>query len=263
MIVGILLFLCCVVACLIGSISGLGGGIIIKPIVDSLNIMDLQAIGFLSNCTVFTMAIMSLYRNKKSKIKLGLIPIFLGIGAIIGGIIGKKIFTIFSEIFSNNIIGKIQYIMLLVMNSSILIYVLNKTKIKSKIIKSKVISIVFGISLGIISTFLGIGGGPLNIAILYYFYSLDAKKATMTSLVIVFFSQLSSLATTIIEGVPEFKILHLFVMCFGAIIGGLIGGNILKKLDNSKTQSFFVKVLIFLIGLNIFNLLCYFEIINF
>lgn len=253
-----ILFLCCLLACLIGALSGLGGGIIIKPVVDILDIMSLETLGFLSNCTVFTMALVSLFRNRKTKINLDKsIPIFLGIGSIIGGILGKNGFTYLLGVFSSGNVAIVQYVILLTMNICILLYVLNKHKIKTKQVKSKIISIIFGTILGIMSSFLGIGGGPINIAMLYYFYSLSAKEATITSLVIIFFSQTSSLIATIIGGVPTFNISHLVVMCLGAVVGAILGGHILRKMDNSKTQSFFVKVLIFLIILSAYNLINY------
>ena len=47
----------------IGSICGVGGGVIIKPVLDAMNIMSVSAISFLSGCTVF---VMSLYNVSRS-----------------------------------------------------------------------------------------------------------------------------------------------------------------------------------------------------
>ena len=61
-----------------------------------------------------------------------------------------------------------------------------------------------------ISAFLGIGGGPLNIAILYYFFSMPPKVIVKNSLFIILFSQAASFMTTIItHTVPPFDILFL------------------------------------------------------
>lgn len=249
----IILFFVCLIACIIGAISGIGGGIIIKPVVDSLNIMSISTLNFLSGCTILSMSIVSLYRNKNVKLNFD-IPIFLGIGASIGGIIGKQLFDIVGKNFDNSIVGFIQSILLFIINIFILFYMFIKHKLKSKKIKSKIITVMLGCFLGIISSFLGIGGGPINIAVIYYFYSLEAKQTVLSSLIVVFFSQLSSLILTFCIGTPIFEYTSLIFMCLGGVFGALIGSKISKKMDNDKTQKFFIGVLLFLIAINIYNI---------
>ena len=89
----------------------------------------------------------------------------------------------------------IQSIILLIINVVIIFYMKNKSSIRTLKIN---ICILIGLSLGIISSFLGIGGGPLNIAVLYYFLSMSAKESTINSLFIIFFSQVTSLVTTLL-----------------------------------------------------------------
>lgn len=250
---GIILFFVCLIACIIGAISGIGGGIIIKPVLDSLNIMSMSTLNFLSGCTILSMSIVSLYRNKNVKLNFA-IPIFLGIGASMGGIIGKQLFDIIGKNFDNSIVGFIQSILLFIINIFILFYMFIKYKLKSKKIKSKIITIILGCLLGIISSFLGIGGGPINIAVIYYFYSLEAKQTVLSSLIVVFFSQLSSLILTFCIGTPIFEYTSLIFMCLGGVFGALIGSKISKNMDNDKTQKFFISVLFFLIIINIYNI---------
>ena len=250
---GIILFFVCLIACIIGAISGIGGGIIIKPVLDSLNIMSMSTLNFLSGCTILSMSIVSLYRNKNVKLNFA-IPIFLGIGASVGGIIGKQLFDIVGKNFDNSIVGFIQSILLFIINIFILFYMFIKYKLKSKKIKSKIITIILGCLLGIISSFLGIGGGPINIAVIYYFYSLEAKQTVLSSLIVVFFSQLSSLILTFCIGTPIFEYTSLIFMCLGGVSGALIGSKISKNMDNDKTQKFFISVLFFLIIINIYNI---------
>ena len=249
----IILFLVCLLACMIGSISGIGGGIIIKPVIDSLGIMSISSLSFLSSCTVFVMSIVSLSKTKGKNIKINVsIPIFLGIGASLGGIVGKQLFDIIAIRFHNNKVGLIQSILLFAINIFILIFMFIKNKIKTKNIKSRTITILLGGLLGIISSFLGIGGGPLNIAIIYYFYSLQPKETAYSSLIVVFFSQLSSLIFTFCIGLPEYNYIYLILMCFGGVCGALTGSNISKKLNDDKIHIFFIFVLTGLIFLNIF-----------
>lgn len=43
-------------ACLLGKMCGMGGGVIIKPVIDALGIMPVASINFLSACTVLGMS---------------------------------------------------------------------------------------------------------------------------------------------------------------------------------------------------------------
>ena len=44
------------------------------------------------------------------------------------------------------------------------------------------------ITLGILSSFLGIGGGPINLVVLFFFFSMDTKTAAQNSLYTILFS---------------------------------------------------------------------------
>lgn len=50
-----LVFLVCFAASVVGSICGIGGGVIIKPVLDAFGIMDVSTLSFLSGCTVLSM----------------------------------------------------------------------------------------------------------------------------------------------------------------------------------------------------------------
>ena len=49
-----------------GSICGIGGGVIIKPVLDAVGIMSVSSISFLSGCTVLAMSLVSVYKNIKA-----------------------------------------------------------------------------------------------------------------------------------------------------------------------------------------------------
>ena len=65
--------------------------------------------------------------------------------------------------------------------------------------------VVIGIFLGVMSSFLGIGGGPINLVVLYYFFSMAAKTAAQNSLYIILVSQITSLATTFVTNTDVYK----------------------------------------------------------
>ena len=52
-----LVFLIAFGASLIGGICGIGGGVIIKPLLDMMGVADVAMVSFLSSCTVLSMAL--------------------------------------------------------------------------------------------------------------------------------------------------------------------------------------------------------------
>ena len=50
-------------ASLLGPLCGIGGGVIIKPVVDALGVMDVATVSFLSSASVLTMALATLAQN--------------------------------------------------------------------------------------------------------------------------------------------------------------------------------------------------------
>ncbi len=245
------LFLVAIGASTIGAISGMGGGVIIKPVMDAVSGLSASTISFMSCCTVLTMALSTYIRGIKTHYKLDysiLVP--LALGGAIGGVTGKTIFSLVEELGN---ISLIQATSLLIVYISILIYVLNKSHITTKTVNGLVPSLTIGIILGCVSAFLGIGGGPINIAVLSYFYSTSPKVTAKNSLFIILFSQLTSFGTTLISGVPTFNTIALTLMCSGAVVGALIGGKCSKLLSEKSVDNLFITVLSVLIALGCYN----------
>ena len=81
-------------ASIAGAICGIGGGVIIKPVLDAFGVLSVSTISFLSSCTVLCMTCYSVIKGKMSgesliDMRTGT-P--LGIGAAIGGVAGKSMF---------------------------------------------------------------------------------------------------------------------------------------------------------------------------
>lgn len=256
----LILFFVCIIASSIGAIVGAGGGVIIKPVLDMLGILPVSTVSFCSGCTVLGMSISSLIRGRKGDVKLQLkTSSALAVGAVIGGLIGKWLFEVVRSSFSNeNTLGAVQAACLAVITFAVLLYICNKEKIPSLRVESIWLSILIGTFLGVISSFLGIGGGPNNIAILFFFFSMNAKEAAKNSLYIIVFSQLSSLFSTLATGsVPEFAWSHLTCMVAGGIGGALIGAYVSKKLDNTGVEKLLRGLTVVIILINIYNVLKY------
>lgn len=248
-------------ASIIGSICGIGGGVIIKPLLDATEILSVSTVSFLSGCTVLSMSLVSVITVSYQSKKLGVTSIELregtplAIGAAIGGIFGKAFFQIATEILQNdNKVGAIQAAILVFMTLGTLIYTVNSRNIKSYNLKNRLLCVLIGLALGILSSFLGIGGGPINLVVLAFFFSMPIKKAAMNSLYIILFSQSTSFLSTVIgENVPKFDVIVLVLMVSGGITGALIGKSATKKISSKLVHKLFIILMTIIVGINILN----------
>lgn len=258
----IAIFFICFSASIIGTVCGIGGGVIIKPSLDSFGFLDVVSISFLSGTCVLAMSSYSVLKSKLSKAniikKRTSFP--LAIGASLGGIIGKYLFNYIKEI-SNRAekIGGIQALILGLITILTLIYTIYKDKIKSYKIINIYLCFIIGLVLGIMSSFLGIGGGPINLVVLYFFFTMSTKEAVENSIYIIFFSQLASLLQGIFtRTIPDFSFSTLIIMVFAGVLGAFVGKKINSKIDNKIVESLFIILMSLLILLNIYNIYKYF-----
>lgn len=258
--IAILLFFICIIASSVGAVVGAGGGVIIKPAVDMFGLLPVSTASFCSGCTVLGMSLSSLIRNRKDGIKLQLrTSTALALGAIAGGLIGQRLFDLLIEVFQNEkLIGGIQSIILTIIMVLVFIYICKKDKIQSKKVEHLWVSLIIGIVLGMTSAFLGIGGGPANVAVLFYFFSMNAKEAAKNSLYIIIFSQLASLFLSLGSGtVPEFEWIQLVSMIAGGISGAFVGSAISKRMNNSGVERLLKGLLVLIIIMDIYNVVKY------
>ena len=116
-----------------GAICGIGGGVIIKPTLDLFQMTSVSS--FLSGCTVLSMSLYSVGRgllahDSTVDFKTGT-P--LALGAALGGVFGKQLFTAVKEAASNpNVVGGVQAGCLAIVTIYTLAYTVNKTHIKTR-----------------------------------------------------------------------------------------------------------------------------------
>lgn len=253
----LLAFLVSFIASTTGAICGIGGGVIIKPTLDLFQMASVSTISFLSGCTVLSMSCYSVIMNltaheKAVDFRTGT-P--LALGAAIGGIVGKQLFTIVRNTASDpNLVGSVQAVFLALITIGTLVYTVNKTKISTHYVQNKLLCVGIGTALGIVSSFLGIGGGPINLVILYYFFSMSTKEAAQNSLYIILISQLTSFATTLLtHTTPPFEWPWLILMTAGGIFGGVAGRKINKRIDSIQVERLFIGLMIIIIGISCYN----------
>ena len=250
-------FIVSFLASIVGAICGIGGGVIIKPVLDMFHLASVSTISFLSGCTVLSMSCYSVGRSmlsgeKRVDVKTGT-P--LAVGGAVGGVAGKQMFTAVKAMFENqNTVGAVQAFCLMLITLGTLLYTVNKKKIRTHKVGSAAVCLVIGLLLGIMSSFLGIGGGPINLVVLYFFFSMDTKTAAANSLYIILFSQATSLiATLVTRTVPEFEAVTLVLMVAGGIGGGIVGRLVNRRLDNAAVEKLFIALMAVIIGISAWN----------
>jgi uncharacterized membrane protein YfcA len=250
------LFIACF-ASTIGAISGIGGGIIIKPVLDALSGQGLAEINFLSGSTVLAMSLVSLFCSRSSGIKLE--PkrgTALAGGAVLGGTAGKLIFGITFRFFTRaTLLGIFQSFILIFLALTVSRYIKKKKTIRPRNIHTIPICVLVGVFLGMVSAFLGIGGGPINIMVISYSFSMNAKTAALHSLYTIFFSQGASFLLAFADGsIPPVNPALVIAMTTGGIGGGLIGSRIVKTISDEAVEKLFGIVLWLVILLSAYNI---------
>lgn len=240
-----------------GAICGIGGGVIIKPVLDSLGILSVSAVSFLSGVTVFCMAaytttITFIARESKIRMATGL-P--LSLGAVIGGLVGKSVFGAVRAASANpSHVGAVQAACLFLLVAGTIVYTLNKSRIRTQQITTVWIIILAGTGLGFFSSFLGIGGGPFNLIVLSFLFSMQTKEAAQNSLFVILFSQASSILQTLVTGSTPALHWPLFILMVAmGFLGGLIGRKVNRRIDTAAVDKLFFGINVLILGICVYN----------
>ncbi len=250
-------FLLAFAASTAGSICGIGGGIVMKPVLDSFGIMPAEAVSFLSGCTVLTMSVVSLLRGRGGHELDGRRSVFLGLGAALGGAVGKGYYNrLVDQVGHEDVLTIVQSSLLMLLLIGTILYLANRQKIKyTHTIHSPLACVVIGLLIGMLSSFLGIGGGPINLVVLCYFFSMSTKKAAKNSLLMVLLSQATSFGQTVLSGnVPVFAWGYLLTMMGAGVVGALFGSRIYKRLTEKQADAFYLGLLAVIVCICAFNI---------
>ena len=168
-------------------------------------------------------------------------------------------FQVVESMFADkNTAGAVQAACLAAITLGTLIYTVKKEKIKTHRIQNAAVCVVIGFILGVMSSFLGIGGGPINLVVLYFFFSMTTKTAAQNSLYIILFSQATSFLSTVVTGsVPHVSLLLLAGMIIAGLLGGMAGRSINKKIDDRTVDKLFIGLMAVIILINIYNIYYY------
>lgn len=174
---------------------------------------------------------------------------------MIGGYLGELVFGLATQSLTDNMVQRIQASFLFITLAIILLYAFYKGRIKHYAIDNWLVATVVGLSLGTISVFLGIGGGPLNVSLLLWLMSFTMKEAAVYSIATIFFSQLSKLGSMYLSGaLLSFNLTILPYIMVAAIMGGYLGTLINQHLTNQRIEQLYNTLMVVLMLVSAINI---------
>ncbi len=239
---------------LLGAFVGLGGGVIIKPMLDALHMHTLSEISFFSSCAVFAMSVTSTAKYLKKGVsfeKRILLP--LSAGAVLGGFLGNRAFSAaLQSAQSADAVKGVQSAALCALLFCVLIFVNVRTKTAR--LQNPIGILCAGLLLGALAAFLGIGGGPINVAALTLLFSFSVRDAAVYSVAVIFFSQLSNLGIQLLRGgVQNYDLKMLLAVIPCAVVGGLLGAVLNRKCSEKAARITFSLAIFSMVILTLYN----------
>ena len=225
------------IAGILGSIIGLGGGIIIVPVLTFMGFSPTLAVSN-SLFAVFSNSVGSTIEYAKQKRVEFSLGWKLGLMAVPGTILGAFISSdLSSEIF------KILFALVLISSAS---YIFLKRKIEEKPVDISRLLLVFsaGASFfaGIISSLFGIGGGLIFVPLMVVALGISITRAAPTSEFIFMFASFSGLIVHSMLGHPDYY--QALLLSIGAFAGGILGARLSLEIKENKLKIIVVIVLI-------------------
>ena len=214
---------------ILGSMIGLGGGIIVVPILTFLGFPPTAAasnslFAALSNAVASTI---SYSRQKRIEYSLGLKFGLLAIpGTVLGAIVSTDVSPgIFKILFGFVLIASAAYI-----------FLRKKIETRESSMSTQMIIFAVGSSFfaGIISSFFGIGGGIVFVPLMVVGMGMTMKKAAPTSQLILLFASLSGVVTHSLLGHPDF--MQAGFLAIGSFLGGLVGARLSMDIKERYLQ---------------------------
>ena len=222
---------------IVGSMLGLGGGIIMVPVLTFLGFSPTAAasnslFAAFSNATASTI---SYSKQKRIEFQLGF---KLGLLSIPGTVLGAIISTDVTPGFFKILFG------LVLIASAAYIFLRKKLQSKEKSLSPQVIIFTISASFfaGIISAFFGIGGGIIFVPLMVVALGMTMKRAAPTSQLILLFSSFSGIVTHSILGHPDF--LQAGLLLIGSFFGGLLGARLSLDIQERYLQILIVVVIL-------------------
>lgn len=225
------------IAGVVGSVIGLGGGIIIVPVLTFLGISPTLAsssslFAAFSNSVASTI---SYTKQKRTDYKIGLRLGLMSVpGTILGAIITSHVTPdIFKILFGIVLIASCYYL-----------FIKRNLASKQQNTSKQMLVASAGISFfaGILSSFFGIGGGIVFVPLMIIGLGMLVKNATATSQLILMFSSASGMIAHALLGHSDFD--YALLLSIGAFAGGFLGARLSLEIKENRLRIIIILVII-------------------
>ena len=250
----------------LGAIAGLGGGIILIPILAGLGVPVKYAIASSMVAIIATSSgsASAYVKEKLTNIRVAMfLEIFTITGAVIGALLtvyipSKPLYFIFALFLLGSLLSVRERI-----SQELPILVEKQDKLSAwlklegdyfderigKTVHYKVTNAVWGglgmIFAGLAGGMLGIGAGVFKVSIFELLLKMPPKPSTTTSNFIIGMTALAGASVYLFSGLIQTYLVAPIVT--GMLIGSIIGARILNKLSNKLVRLVFITILVYAI----------------
>jgi len=254
--VGPIYFAVILLSCIAGSVVGLGGGLFFRPILDAAGFHDVMNVGFFSSSAILAMTAVSTAKRIRDgmRVDLRLAPI-IALGAVLGGTLGNLVLGRLLAVFPEAASPAVRYIQIAA-TLAVLTVSLAFTGKSGTVPRPRnpILIAGLGVLLGTVSTFLGIGGGPLNVPVFMIFFGLAIKEAIAYSLMLILVSHLSRIVTLgLAVSLQSLDLAVLPYVLTAAAVGGFVGTKLNGIFSEATVRRLFRIALCVVMLLNIVN----------
>ena len=241
------------VANVLGAVVGMGGSVLIKPMLDMIGAHPLVQINFFSSVAVLTMAIASTLRQRKQGAATPLPTLVaLAIGSVVGGVLGDQTFNRLLAVLPAAAVNRLQIILTIASLALALAY--SYWPVAQGHWTHPGLLALLAATMGWLATLLGIGGGPINVALFMAVCGIPIKQATIWSIVMILFSQLAKVAQVIAVGqLWAFDLSVLWVVIPTAAVGGVLGAMASKLFQSSRVTLLYRGAIVVVCLINAYN----------
>lgn len=204
---------------LVFAVLGAGGGIIAVPVLLVLFKLPLSSATGAGLGVVFAAALTAAIGHARAKRVDWRVALILGPGSMLGAVLGARLNALVPERITAAL-----FALVLVLATASLYLKKNDAPREA----AKWVLVVTGLGLGVLTGFLGVGGGFLLVPALVGLAALPMHRAVATSAALIAASSFSGAATTVVRD-PALMTLILPIAA-GAVVGAVLGVPLAGKL---------------------------------
>jgi uncharacterized protein len=219
----------------LGGFFGLGGGILLTPVLLLLGVSPVEAITTGLLFSIGT-SISSVWGHLKLNNIIWKAAIPIGVSGIVGTQLARPLVMYFEKIgIGETVLSTLYLVILLYFAISM---ILPGKKNEGRLSKSDTFSmpllIIVGLVGGFLSSSLGVGGGFIVVPLLVSFANFPAKQAVGTSAVCIFLFVTAGFSSYIMH--VEIDLLLGLFLIIGALIGGQLGAKTTVHFANKEMR---------------------------